>query len=353
MNKKCLIVTAALCLALAGCSSDSSSDAASSSKNSSSSSSSVSSSSAGDNTSSSADDSNSSEADASSKAEDDNVDHTKIKTSKEIQDGDTNYTAEHDNKGNMIKQVFSNNNYTLYEYDSKDRVISEVTYSSDGTELNRVTTEYDDHDNVIKEEKDGTVSKYLYTYDNKDQLIKYIDYDSDGSEYRWEEYKYDDKGNNIEHTFCDKGIVLDNKIKERHKNEFDSKGNMIKTTEYSGRDELLCTIEYVYDSNNNKIKEISKSKSGKTGSIRTYDYDSNGNMIKESWTENDEPCAYIYEFDAKGNRTMSCRTRNNKPEKKSTYEYDDFKNITHITNYDYYDDKESVDTDVKWEYTYW
>ncbi len=62
MNKKCLILTAALCLALAGCSSDSSSDAASSSKNSSSSSSSVSSSSAGDNDSSRTNESTSSEA---------------------------------------------------------------------------------------------------------------------------------------------------------------------------------------------------------------------------------------------------------------------------------------------------
>lgn len=148
--------------------------------------------------------------------------------------GDTTYTYKYDYRGNLIEEVRGSNSVINYTYDSQDRLLTSVrkydlsfshpdediiecTYDLKGNLVKRVEKyayepsytyyfTYDDNNNLIQELREDVVNRksYIdYTYDSKGQIIKTVQYSSDSTAVYTYEYSYDEYGNLIEYKYLD------------------------------------------------------------------------------------------------------------------------------------------------------
>ena len=121
--------------------------------------------------------------------------------------------------------------------------------------------------------------KYTYTYDSKGNLIKSRDYTPDGSLYDTYNYKYDDKGNKVEGTWYNSDGILTNK----NNYKYDENGNEI---------ELISIIfpEFNTEKKNMVFKYIK-------------DYDDQGNVVVNSTYSNIllSKSTFKYTYDDKNN----------------------------------------------------
>ncbi len=99
-------------------------------------------------------------------------------------DGDI-YQYEYDEKGNMTKKIFPSGYYIQYEYNTKGQVIKEI--NSNG---HIYKYEYDEKGNMIKEILPGN---YIIKYEYNDTGNMTKKTSPSGDVYQWE-YKYDEMG---------------------------------------------------------------------------------------------------------------------------------------------------------------
>ncbi|MDR0517477.1 MAG: hypothetical protein LBH25_10585 [Fibromonadaceae bacterium] len=182
--------------------------------------------------------------------------------------GDVSFTYTHetmyeyDIKGNMIKRINSDGIYE-YEYDSNGNQIKDVRYDFEGNIEARFESEYDSKGNRIKAtgyNADGSVgARYEIEYDSNNNITKEATYSPDGIEARRYEYTWSNNGNTatrkrfdlrgteltLINTFVYQFTTIDGKkleasytrenpdgTQEKRDNEYDSKGNITKSTDY-------------------------------------------------------------------------------------------------------------------------
>lgn len=207
------------------------------------------------------------------------------------------------------------NKYT-YFYDDRHRTVEE--YHPDGTVIKN---EYDDFDNLITANTNGSIVRY--EYDERRNKIR-SSYE-DGSNEKWE---YDNFGfiifysnrDGVEEEFVRDSfgrlITYRKGGKTVYTQELNAKGQIIRKTINS---EQLETIEYFYDSFGNLIKEICD------GICKEYFYD-NRNRLKKYSVNGFIISEYTY-----GNHEVIRKNYNGLSER---YKTNGRKDITHLIQKD-------------------
>ncbi|QXP80398.1 MULTISPECIES: hypothetical protein [Winogradskyella] len=144
-------------------------------------------------------------------------------------------------------------NNMIYEYDSKNNLVSIKTYDNYKDLLKLQQSKFNNNGDVIEmkisEIKTNRTFRIVSFYDRR-QLLERIIYKSDSSVYHRRNYKYDDEGKELEKIITNSDESITKIISEDDKlgntvteNWFDEKGN--KTKE--------LTFKYEYDQNGNWI----------------------------------------------------------------------------------------------------
>ncbi len=241
--------------------------------------------------------------------------------------GYKNYTKIFDRNGNVIEEVYYQSG-TIdqklnYKYDIDENKVEYINFKGSTNKLLfKQNITYDQKRRKVKEKRFNGVEEVSidYVYDNNDQLKLITKYDSTGFPIQKRSFVY--TGN-----ICN--ITITDEYKEKIGeivNEYDTKGNIIKTTEYdeSGKiiEQYFYTFdnqllkektkyavgnfiykeEYKYDNNNNLIEVIKEQPKGKTFVNNKYQYDSKGNLIEEEWYDNNpnENSKKTYFYNEKG-----------------------------------------------------
>lgn len=193
-------------------------------------------------------------------------------------------------KGNKIKAYSSYADILIvgYEYDEKDNLIHNNTYTTLGKLIEEVTFRYDNNGNKIemnRSKPNGIKRKCSYGYDKVGNLIQEKCYDADDMPRSKVIYKYDENNNQIEKDSYNSSGKSDIKINYY----YDSEGNKIKeaTTFY---EKLSGNVIYQYD---NKGNVIYVENTGSSGNVSRYayklTYDEHNNWIKKVFYSNDIP----------------------------------------------------------------
>jgi hypothetical protein len=141
---------------------------------------------------------------------------------------------------------------TIFKYDEKNRLISEIKYKFDNS------IEYK---NILE----------IQDSKNKSSLIKY---GGNGNINAKEEYFHDTKLNKIlEKRYTSKG-----ELKNSLKFEYEKK-NIIKTTLFNNKGNVINNVNYEYEGDV-KIKKSVFNNKGEITIEKIYEYDSNKNIIK-------------------------------------------------------------------------
>ena len=186
------------------------------------------------------------------------------------EEGNTEY-FEYDRSGSYTTYTNHDGEKTLYFYDSKHRTVREER--PDGS---IIQNEYDDYDNLIRTNENGSVTLFSYddlgnktqasyndgsheywTYDSYGKLTSHTD--RDGVR---EEYQLDEMGNITEYRLGGSTVYTQS---------FDSKGQVISHTVFG---EKRITTNFEYDDFGNLIIED-------CGGVRKeYEYDSRNRLTK-------------------------------------------------------------------------
>lgn len=222
------------------------------------------------------------------------------------------------------------------KYDEEDRVIrqffaddSEIRYTYDEDNAATVVTEKDEsesyhfHDALFRNtENVYTNGSESFEYDGNNQITS--ETDRNGNETR---YWYDDKGRvsrvkradgtevNLTYEKHNKPVSISVNGVRKEKNVYDSRGNLIETTDALGR-----RTSYKY--NEQGFVTETRSPSGK---VIRISYDEKNNPVK---VIGEDGSATLYEYDDLNRRTGVRDGRGNA----TKLEYDRFGHITGITN---------------------
>ena len=223
----------------------------------------------------------------------------------------------YDSYGNLTRKILhsSENNYiTNYEYgkdadgvDQKGAFLTKQYTMVDGTEVsqkysyyfntgnkraevdgngNRTEYEYDSVERLIKETfADGTTKKYSYVDSvNENSRIEYID--PNGNRYL---YEYDILGNLTNYSVYDK-----EKWNSLEKNEFDFRGNKVKTIDSNGQ-----SARFVYDSGDRVVKKeyYEKDTSRKESLSLVYNYITEAGLWQTLTITDEEGYQTKYSYD--------------------------------------------------------
>lgn len=184
---------------------------------------------------------------------------------------------------------------TIYDYDSRNRVIYEVnsfgeektyTYEGDNYLAKTITYSsglietflYDDAGNKI-EESDNKGRKTSYIYDDMNRLIQktdvygfseYYAYDGQGNIINY----IDKAGNKITYTYDGNNNQTSVNVNGRTTSkEYDCLGRVISETNEKG-----LTTTYVYDARGNKVSETDPA-----GNVTLFEYDNGNHLIKKTY----------------------------------------------------------------------
>lgn len=119
---------------------------------------------------------------------------------------------------------------TLYEYDDRGRVITEINQDGEGNVKSRVETQYNNRGDILSEIRTG----------------------SDGEIEFENRYEYDEDGNKIKDYFYSKNIHEQTVM-------YDSEGNILEYKDYSYDDEENSSSEWwqaEYNKDNRRVKQI-------------------------------------------------------------------------------------------------
>ena len=239
----------------------------------------------------------------------------------------------------------------------------------DGELTCKYYNDFDEHDNLVRSEKDGDpedmgmTDVYSYVYDENGNVTEktksYIDppstkkncsfydryyYYPDGtleyqvdytfdynSELLRKNYikEYDSHGNEILYLrYSDDGSVY---YRSENKCEYDGDGNLVKETWHD--EDASQVIEFTYDEAGNMLTEVRTEFSDDSFKNQSYvmtleySYDSNGNKVKQTTKDSyDETTSIEYEYDDR-NRVTSKEVYLSRAGTHTTYtyEYEDLK----------------------------
>ena len=118
-------------------------------------------------------------------------------------------------------------------------------------------------------------SKYVYKYNSLGKIIECAIYDSNGSYSGGTKSKYDSRGNNIEDV-----NYSGSKIESRVKSIYNSKNQLIESTQYSPSSTVQIKRLYCYDSNGRQIEFIYCDLVNDERYTYSYKHDSYGRVVK-------------------------------------------------------------------------
>ena len=173
--------------------------------------------------------------------------------------------------------------------------------------------------------QNGLFSKYEYVYDDRGNKVEEYKYLRNRLAYRYE-YRYDEKRNMIEsRTYSFDGPIIS---KYSHKYRFNEKGNVIEEKQYNSTGIHLFTNSSDYDALGNLL-ELTKIQHYNDGSSEkeVTKYDVNGNVLEEtSYNINGIPYRKTsYKYDEKRNIVEKRHYRlNNELISILTYEYSEY-----------------------------
>jgi YD repeat-containing protein len=180
------------------------------------------------------------------------------------------------------------------------------------------------------EEEQIREKEYMYQrseYDEQGHLLSEETFTADGSLEHKASYVYDEKGFLIEEIL----IEEDDEVSEHRTMEYDSNGRLVKEKMHY-MDDFYDEISYSYDSEGNLVSKISVDSEGEAGnkvifeykgknlvsevetdsegnviSSKHFEFDEAGNLIEEGIKSQDEEFEATYEYDDKGHRTLARR----------------------------------------------
>lgn len=229
-------------------------------------------------------------------------------------DGDGKVTSittsyQHDDKGNVTRQTYTDGSSKKYEYDGKNRLISVTFYKNDGTGAMRKKYSYSSSDKILTEEdlilsedSEKRYCYYIYEYNELDELISSCEYRGDSQEpVNQLRYTYDEAGRKI-------GV------------------------QYLHPQNHVKALKYNYNENGWLVSVLAVSDTNKENTLRTYSYTPLGKVSEirdyRSFGGEESDTAYFIS---------------------KQYSYDSFDRVSSIT---YIDSKEPETTLEKYEYTY-
>ena len=202
------------------------------------------------------------------------------------------------NKNNLRTFIADNNGYNIsYLYDTQFR-LSEVQKSAD----NSLIAQFEYDGNLLTKKLLGNNAYSLYYYDSSDRLVELRNYFSNESLSSSNHYEYDFKGRVVKMT---------NSLNEIWTYRYDALGQVTGWISSNGED-----IRYTYDNRGNRlVTERNGNAEAYTvnpmnqymayNDTDTFSYDQNGNLVEKVTQGNRES----YQFDPEG-RLISTETIN-------------------------------------------
>jgi hypothetical protein len=216
-----------------------------------------------------------------------------------------------------------------WEYDELGRIITQYYFSEPDEPSETISFERNEKGSVVKDQKkyiDGSVDTTTYLYDEKERLLEKITVDEDGisdqhEKFTWDdkflvkhevtdmedniisldEYVYDSKGNIIEHR------QVNEETGENHRivSKFNDANQKIKDELFDDDDELLETSIYEIDQSGRLIS--SQFESPQKSSTTQYFYDGRGNPLGQEEIDEEENQILFVEhvYDDQNNRISS------------------------------------------------
>jgi|GEM_PF-1943517 len=170
----------------------------------------------------------------------------------------------YDERDNLVKETYTNGDYKVYGYDSKNRLVQATSYRADGT---------------------GT-TETRYTYSVTDQILTMEDFQIHGSEkvrYRYTAYMYDDLDQLTGFAEYAGTDVPDETqlLKCRSSYSYDMDGRITKLDYPEARCGTVKGLEYTYD-DNGWLTEIYAVKGWGKKFLRSYAYLPTGEVCEET-----------------------------------------------------------------------
>ena len=155
---------------------------------------------------------------------------------------------------------------------------------------------YDDKGNLTRQAMtSGDVHSYFdYIYDENNRRIK-AEYYEEGVLLTVHDFPHNDQGLIAKEVFTSEGVVVYESI-----NTYNESGNLIKV-EYVSETRGSWTYIYTYDDKGHITTEKCQSPDGsETYYTYTYTYDESGKRVSADFTEGDNHCTAVFEYNAAG-----------------------------------------------------
>ena len=220
-------------------------------------------------------------------------------------------TNDCDVKGNIIKSISGSysdqwrQDTTLYEYDSKNRLISVASSTADGVIKIKEEYKYDSKGNTIEEVEyrdDGTkVYNHIRKYNKQNKLIEHTWRYPLCEDCYVDSYKYDSQGKIVEAILNESEIADCRSDFQKFLCKYNSQGKEVKRYVYNDDGKLSLYSTTTYDKNGRVIKERFHNASYFIPNKISYAYNETSGVVVErvSYNKNSGYNA-IYKYDSKG-----------------------------------------------------
>ena len=221
-------------------------------------------------------------------------------------------TYNYDSNNNLIEETWFDSGGGIivrrdtYEFDSDNNMTKHMKYGSDGNLMSGLRFYYDSNNNLVRKNEydrmDELTGYYtLYSYDSKNRLIGetrelsgiwtissiVYRYDSNNNLIYKGTSNRNGSGNRSRYEYNIDNLVIredvyntDDILVGTITNEYDSNLNVVKIEyRYSGQDTYGVTYDYLYDSENNITEQVETWSYGHKTRIK-YSYDSDGNVVE-------------------------------------------------------------------------
>lgn len=209
---------------------------------------------------------------------------------------------------------------TKIEYNHHHKIISSVTFAQ-GKLADKKTYEYDDKNREITEniynENEKIIKKITNEYNDKDSIINKKKYNEEEIVYDEIIYQYNDNHQKIEEVH----LGIDGVLRSTYKYEYSDKKMTIYI--YDSNDNHTYTETYIYDENRNLLKKIRHNELSETDISTQYKYDEKGRKIEKlfhSILYDKNGLRTIYKYDKYDNIIMAEEYEGKKLTEKEVYE---------------------------------
>jgi len=221
-----------------------------------------------------------------------------------VNEGDNSYNIMLETEGTFYNTDGSVNGSIKYYYDANNRQIKTEQFFPDGTlywynEKEYYGNGYTKKETDISYRYDGSIEqKHINEFNEKGIIVKSYQYYDDTLEYLMVT-ELDSKGNMTKTTYYDDS----NNIEYYYVYENDIYGNRVKTTEFLAPGVVVSYTYDTYDANNNWISSKHTDPDNNILGESKYEYNSKGNMTYSYYYNGINTEEYIYEFDENNNQT--------------------------------------------------